>query len=70
MITLSFDAIFKDEAQNLLCCFASIKLYVKELMIVDTDSTNEMIAIIAVVVAGMLLAVILKRAISTNFLLT
>jgi glycosyltransferase involved in cell wall biosynthesis len=45
MITLSFCAIVKNEAQNLARCLASVKPYVDELVIVDTGSTDETIAI-------------------------
>jgi tetratricopeptide (TPR) repeat protein len=45
MVTLSFCAIVKNEAQNLARCLASIKPYVDELVVVDTGSTDETIAI-------------------------
>jgi glycosyltransferase involved in cell wall biosynthesis len=45
MVTLSFCAIVKNEAQNLARCLASVKPYVDELVIVDTGSTDETIAI-------------------------
>jgi glycosyltransferase involved in cell wall biosynthesis len=45
MITLSFCAIVKNEAENLARCLASVKPYVDELIIVDTGSTDETIAI-------------------------
>jgi glycosyltransferase involved in cell wall biosynthesis len=45
MITLSFCAIVKNEAQNLARCLASVKPYVDELVVVDTGSTDETIAI-------------------------
>jgi glycosyltransferase involved in cell wall biosynthesis len=45
MVTLSFCAIVKNEAQNLARCLASIKPYVDELVIVDTGSTDETVAI-------------------------
>jgi tetratricopeptide (TPR) repeat protein len=45
MTTLSFCAIVKNESQNLARCLASVKPYVDELVIVDTGSTDETIAI-------------------------
>jgi tetratricopeptide (TPR) repeat protein len=45
MTTLSFCAIVKNESQNLDRCLASVKPYVDELVIVDTGSTDETIAI-------------------------
>jgi tetratricopeptide (TPR) repeat protein len=45
MTTLSFCAIVKNESQNLARCLASVKTYVDELVIVDTGSTDETIAI-------------------------
>lgn len=45
MVNLSFCAIVKNEAQNLARCLASIKPYVDELIVVDTGSTDETIAI-------------------------
>jgi glycosyltransferase involved in cell wall biosynthesis len=42
---LSFVAIVKNEAANLARCLASVKPYVDELVIVDTGSTDETIAI-------------------------
>jgi tetratricopeptide (TPR) repeat protein len=42
---LSFVAIVKNEAQNLARCLESVKPYVDELVIVDTGSTDETIAI-------------------------
>jgi glycosyltransferase involved in cell wall biosynthesis len=45
MTTLSFCAIVKNEAQNLARCLASVKPYVDELIVVDTGSTDNTIAI-------------------------
>jgi tetratricopeptide (TPR) repeat protein len=45
MTTLSFCAIVKNESQNLARCLASVKPYVDELVIVDTGSIDETIAI-------------------------
>ena len=45
MITLSYCAIVKNEAQNLTRCLTSVKPHVDELVIVDTGSTDETIAI-------------------------
>jgi tetratricopeptide (TPR) repeat protein len=42
---ISFVAIVKNEAANLVRCLASIKPYVDELVIVDTGSTDKTIAI-------------------------
>jgi glycosyltransferase involved in cell wall biosynthesis len=44
-MNLSFVAIVKNEAQNLDRCLASVKPYVDELIVVDTGSTDETIAI-------------------------
>jgi tetratricopeptide (TPR) repeat protein len=46
MTTLSFCAIVKNEAQNLARCLASVKPYVDELIVVDTGSTDDTIAIV------------------------
>jgi tetratricopeptide (TPR) repeat protein len=45
MTSLSFCAIVKNEAKNLDRCLASIKPYVDELIVVDTGSTDDTVAI-------------------------
>jgi tetratricopeptide (TPR) repeat protein len=45
MVKLSFCAIVKNEAHNLGRCLASVKPYVDELIVVDTGSTDDTVAI-------------------------
>jgi tetratricopeptide (TPR) repeat protein len=45
MVRLSFCAIVKNEAHNLDRCLASVKPYVDELIVVDTGSTDNTVAI-------------------------
>jgi tetratricopeptide (TPR) repeat protein len=45
MVKLSFCAIVKNEAHNLDRCLASVKPYVDELIVVDTGSTDDTVAI-------------------------
>jgi hypothetical protein len=45
---LSFCAIVKNESANLGRCLASVKPYVDELIIVDTGSTDDIVAIIPI----------------------
>jgi tetratricopeptide (TPR) repeat protein len=44
-VKLSFYAIVKNESKNLGCCLASVRPYVDEMIVVDTGSTDDTVAI-------------------------